>query len=398
MTALPAGRRWRSVILIYAAGVLVAFQIGKVPAALPAMRADLGLSLLAASWVLAVFNVLAAFSGALAGVAGDRLGYRRTILFGLALAGAASLAGAGAATPAWLLAARFVEGVGFILVVAAAPGYIVALTDTTEQRLALGLWATYMPAGTSLMLLLAPLLMAWQGWRGLWLVNAALVAAGFALIGLVAHRGRERPGRAHQPLAAVWRTVTAPGPLALALCFAAYTLQFFAVIGFLPLLLVEQQALAASHAAMLTALVVAANAIGNITGGWLLQRGLPRWQLIVGTSVVMAACVPGIYDPQAANATRYLLALGFSAVGGIIPAVCIAATPVHAPTPQLVGTTNGVVMQGSQVGQLAGPPCLALLVSQFGGWQVAPWLLVLAAAAASATALWIRRLEQARGS
>ena len=52
----PAQKRfatdWAAVLLISGAGVVVAFQIGKAPAALPALRADLRLDLVTAFDVL----------------------------------------------------------------------------------------------------------------------------------------------------------------------------------------------------------------------------------------------------------------------------------------------------------------------------------------------------------
>jgi hypothetical protein len=43
---------WPTVLLIVGAGVVSAFQVGKAPAALAAIQADLGLDLVTASWLL----------------------------------------------------------------------------------------------------------------------------------------------------------------------------------------------------------------------------------------------------------------------------------------------------------------------------------------------------------
>ncbi len=397
MAEVESETPWWLVALICAAGVLVAFQVGKAPAALPALRAELGLSLVTAGWIISIFNLIAALCGALAGIAGDRLGYRRMILLGLLLVSSASLAGAAAEGPALILGTRLLEGVGFILVVAAAPGLIVRLSAPAHRRIALGIWSGYMPTGIALILLLSPTIMAWAGWRGLWIANGVLVAAGCAVFLLATRRLPAGTATAErQPLSGLWRTLSAPGPLALGLCFAAYTFQYISLIGFLPLLLVEQEGLSQAAAVSLTALVVLTNVAGAMGAGWLLERGWRRAWLVVGTSLVMAACAPGIFDADLGNWTRYLLAIAFSAIGGLIPGSLIAGTPLHAPSPGLVGTTNGIVMQGSQFGQMTGPPLLAVLVSQFGGWHVAPGFLVAGAAATLLLGLWIGRLERAR--
>ena len=87
------------------------------------------------------------------------------------------------------------------------------------------------------------------------------------------------------------------GPVLLALIFTTYTLQWLAVMGFLPTLLVEEYGLTPGRASVLTAVMVAMNVPGNLLGGWLLHRGFRRWRLIAFASVVMGFCSLGIYSP-----------------------------------------------------------------------------------------------------
>ena len=103
-----------------------------------------------------------------------------------------------------------------------------------------------------------------------------------------------------------------------------------------------------------------------------------------------------LYQAGAPAQARLLAAVVISLVGGIIPAVCIAGSAVHAPTPALVGTTNGLIMQASQLGQTVGPVATAALVTAVGGWHVAPVLLVFSAGAGVVLAQAVRRAERAR--
>ena len=67
---------------------------------------------------------------------------------------------------------------------------------------------------------------------------------------------------------------------------------------------------------------------------------------------------------------------------------------VHAPRPQLVATTNGLIMQGSNLGQSIGPPAIAALAAAVGDWHLSPVVLVASAALGVALALALRVLEQ----
>src|SRR6185312_5113119 len=183
--SLEPPTRWLVVWALILAGVVAAFQIGKVPVALPVLRAELGLGLVGAGWVVSMFNVLGALVGALVGAAGDQIGHRRAVLAGLMLSGAASAIGAAAPDAAVLLATRFLEGLGFMATVTAAPALIARMARRADQRLAFGFWSGYMPAGSALMMLASPPLLAASGWRGLWLVNAALMLAAALLTAVV---------------------------------------------------------------------------------------------------------------------------------------------------------------------------------------------------------------------
>jgi hypothetical protein len=81
------------------------------------------------------------------------------------------------------------------------------------------------------------------------------------------------------------------------------------------------------------------------------------------------------------------MAFIFSAIASAIPGALFAAVPVHARRPALVGATTGVLMQGSNVGSLLGPPIVAALVST-GGWSWALYYTTPALACAALSA-WI---------
>ena len=400
LPAAQARTDWPVVMLLVGAGVVAAFQIGKAPSALPALRDDLGLGLVGAGWVISIFNLLGVVLGTTVGAFADRTGHRRAALAGLALIAVSSLVGSLAQGPAPLLASRFCEGLGFLVVVVSMPTLIVRAARPADLSLAFSLWSSYMPAGTAAMLALSPLVMAPFGWRGLWLANAVLVAL-FALALAVATRGLlTGPASSAAPRASVVqdisRTVTMPGPPLLALIFGTYTLQFLSVLGFLPTILVEGEGMPQAWAAGLTALAIAANVPGNLLGGFLLHRGARHWALIAGASVAMALCALGIYQTGLPLWLRYGLCVLLSFIGGLIPASVFGAAPMLAPSPRLVATTNGLVMQGSNLGQVVGPPAVAALAAASGGWHWSPAVLVASAGLGAGLALILRTLEHHR--
>ena len=128
-------------------------------------------------------------------------------------------------------------------------------------------------------------------------------------------------------------------------------------------------------------------------GGWLLARGVPRGALIVAGAAIAALCEIGMFAETLPAALRYALVLAFSFSAGVIPASVFSGLPVHARTPQHIGTGNGIVMQASQVGQFLGPLALAWIATRFGGWDASLWALLAFAAGAVLCGVAIGAIE-----
>lgn len=368
MTPMSMRAGWPLILLIVGAGVVSAFQVGKAPAALGSVRADLALDLVTASWLLSAFAVVGALAGAAIGIAVDHVGARRMVLAGLLLQAVASTAGAIAPSASLLLATRAVEGLGFLTVTVAAPSLVVAVTRSAQLGRAIAVWGTFMPVGITLVLLGAPLL-SLLGWRGYWLGNAAILAC-YALVLSAATRGvARRP--AQSKLVADLREVTmASRPWLLALLMAAFGAGYFALIGFLPTILSERLQVSATMASQLTALVVIANALGNLASGALLTRGWHRGNVLAAGFAAMAVCAAPVLAGSLPPWPSYALCIAFSAISGLVPVALLDAAPRYAPRAGLVGATVGLVMQGNNVGLVLGPAGAGAIASHAGGWPM----------------------------
>lgn len=396
-SSAQAQTRWNVVFLAVAAGVFGAFQNGKIPAALPALRDDLGLTLVQAGLAVALLYGIASAIGLVAGAFADLWGARRFIVAGLLIAACASAAGGFATDPAQLLAARVLEGLGAMAIFVAGPAMILRAVAARDQRIAFGVWSGYMPAGTSFMILATPPIIAAIGWRGLWWVNTALLA-GFALVFLLATRAAADPrvaaaGRIARLKGDLGAVLRAPGPWLLAACFATYTANYLCIASFLPTYLIGTAGLGVFAAGTATAVLVGANVAGNLAGGWLLQRGIGRGVLIAVAAGTMAAMSLVIYATALGAVWKLAAFAAFSAIGGLLPASIFAGIAMHAPSPAQIGTANGLVLQWGNAGQLLAPPLFAVLAS-IAGWDVAAWLTFALGLAGIAFAWAIARHER----
>lgn len=384
---------WLDVAVLAGAGIVAAFQIGKVPPSIPLLRADLGVEGVAAGWVLSIFSAIGAAGGIAFGQLADRVGRRHTALIGLMAIAVAGGFGAFSENVGTLLVTRVIEGFGFMSVAVAVPALIAAATTEADRRIALGIWASYLPVGSAIVLLASPLILGSGGWRLLWTVTALAAALAGVAVALriqpAAAATRERTAFASD----VRAVLAARYPLIAGTAFGAYAASYFILVGFLPTILVAGGR-AIGSAALLTAVVVLANGCGNVCGG-VASRRFSRALIILAGALALGAGAALVYLPGIPIVPQLVAATIASFVGGLIPGAITAAVPQLAPEPRLIATTQGLVVQCAAIGQLAGPVAVAALGAAHGGLAGSAVLLVLAALGA-AMALLLRGEPSAR--
>jgi MFS family permease len=77
----------------------------------------------------------------------------------------------------------------------------------------------------------------------------------------------------------------------------------------------------------------------------------------------------------------------FSMLGGLIPGTLFSLAVRLAPDERTVSTTVGLMQQFSSFGQFAGPPLVAWVAAQSGGWQWS-WVVTASCAAAGLGLAW----------
>lgn len=397
MDSLRPETDWRAVLAAAFCGVAVAMNVGKVPIAMAQLREEFGLSLVAAGWVASMVNALGVTTGLLFGLLGDRVGALRLCFAGLLVSALGCLGALFAGNAAVLLASRFAEGAGMISVAVSAPSLLSAASGPHDRRFALGIWSAYLPAGVGLVMLLAPLVTPWGGWRGLWL----LTLSGIVLAALAIWRARPayRPASpaaaAPNPVGEAKQALGQAVPWLLALAMGCWTIQHYALIIWLPTYLSEQRDLSALAVSLLSCAMVLVNVPGNLLGGRLLQRHVRRGNLIVCANLVTGLSGVGIFLDVLPDLARYGLCLLLSFTGGLVPASVLSASASYARTPKQIGTLQGLFMQFGNLGPFAGPPLIAMLVAASGLWRDALIVTGSAALLGIALGLLIRGREAA---
>lgn len=391
--AVRQDTHWPAVLAAMAAGIVSGAAISKISPALPLLQSEFGLSLIATGWLVSTFNTIALGSAILFGLFCDRAGALRFCLSGLACMMAGGLLGVAAPSAAWIIVSRVIEGTGYVAIMVSAPGLIAAASAPMQRGLAFGLWGTHMPIGGVAVLLASPVLFALSGWRAVWTSFAVLAAL---VMVFLAYQSRHYTGmHAGTPrsIASVRASLAQPVPWLLGVAFGAYTLQFYAIMMWLPTYLLQTRSTDATTSALLTAGFVLINGCGNMMGGWFMHRKVPIGRIIGVSFAITTVVFFGIFSDGLSDAMRFACVLAYGYITGHIPPAVFSGSVRYARSPAEAGSIQGLIVQLSNAGIFAGPPLIAAAVTHGGGWGAALWVILSVAAVGFAAAIAIMRLE-----
>src|SRR6266508_2691543 len=168
----PPDRRWIALVVLCVGVLMIVLDATVVNVALPAIQDDLGFGPASLAWVVNAY--LIAFGGLLllAGRLGDLISRRGVFVTGLTVFTVASLLCGVAPSAQWLIAARFVQGVGGAMTSAVILGMIVTMfPEPREQAKAIGVFSFVASAGASVGLLAGGVLTQSINWHWIFFVN-----------------------------------------------------------------------------------------------------------------------------------------------------------------------------------------------------------------------------------
>jgi len=197
LTSASGSRDRRNITLavVLCAQLMIVLDMTVVNVALPSMATGLHLSPTGLSWVLNAYTLTFGGLLLLGGRAGDILGRRPAFIAGLGIFTLASLAGGLATSPAVLLAARAVQGVGGAIASPAVLAAIVSSFPEGRERIrALSIFTAVSMGGASLGLVLGGMITQWVSWRWVFFVNVPVGVAVVALTPVLLARSPRQRG------------------------------------------------------------------------------------------------------------------------------------------------------------------------------------------------------------
>ena len=173
-------RRWWMLAVVSVTVVLATIDETILNVAIPSLQRDLRASASSLQWILNSY--LLVFGGLLLtmGGVGDRFGRARMLRYGLAVFAISSLGAALAQSPAQLIGARAIMGVGGAMMMPATLAVIVNVFPGKELPKAIAIWAMMAGVGVALGPILGGALLKYFYWGSVFLVNVPIAVLAIA--------------------------------------------------------------------------------------------------------------------------------------------------------------------------------------------------------------------------
>ena len=149
--------------------------------ALPATEHDLGGGLALQQWIVDGYLLAMAAAILPGGSISDLFGRVPVMRFGLLVFGAGSVLAAVASSPAMLITARLIQGLGAAFLVPGSLALINTVFDKARQSAAIGVWTGWTGTAFALGPLLGGLCVDFLGWRWIYVLSAIPMALGYVL-------------------------------------------------------------------------------------------------------------------------------------------------------------------------------------------------------------------------
>ncbi|PSR37021.1 MAG: hypothetical protein C7B44_05855 [Sulfobacillus thermosulfidooxidans] len=372
------------------AGTMTEFSVAPVT---PVFQRHLHISSGSAGLLMSLFALATVIAALPAGRFTHRFGAKATQLLGLAL----SAIGAVVLMTAYhqgnflaVLAARFFSGLGFGLISVGAPAAISQQVPDRYHAAAMGVWATWVPVGSVVMFVVAPLLGHLASVAPLEDVLVACdIVAALALAAVPMRRitwdGTDSGAPTMSP------AIRNP-MLWVALAFTCFTFDFFAFNTWVTTFYTQRFHLTLVHAGLIAAVVSLVNAGFNVVSGMALAHPKTRWYLVF---VVPAWILAGLWVIFAYGSWPVVLTASLltGALGGVIPTLIFAAPGRLAQSPHDVPGAMALVIIGENVGIVMGPPIFGAVIEPLhfasGFWVLGAVSVLMAWALSHA----VRRLK-----
>lgn len=346
---------WPRILLIYAIGVFAAMAVSQVVPVIgliartfhPANQSAVGL-------VISLPSLIVALGALATGWLVDKFSAKPILLIGAAILLVGDIAAAYAPSFNGLLAARIIEGIGYVGVAVAAVTMISRATSGTRRTWSLALWSSFVPMSFIVPFLVTPLIFAAGDWR-LAFTGHAVVLLILAILAFVTLPSGALIGQMGARSANLGQVLRSPWPYLLGISFGAAACVQSGVVASISSYWAAHYRFADPNVNLFNAIAMVANIVGCLLVGRFISAGVPVWIIGIAGTILAAVAGLAIFETPIPFMTAVIASWVFTFGCGLLVGMW-TLLPRVAPSPAATGATSGLVTQFTLLGVLVGSP------------------------------------------
>jgi MFS family permease len=280
-----------------------------------------------------------------------------------------------------------VEGLSFVFMMVVGPAIIALWFSAEERGVPMGVFATWVPVGSMIILNAAPALEAAFGWQAVWwfgclygvfgfMVFWALVRVPKMLASAPANPGRDvaRQGSSDRLMTTVRTALANRNVWLLGLLFFCFTMVFPGFTNNMPTYLHTVRGYSLAQAALIVSLSSLATIVGCPVMGMISDRIGSRKKIYTAALLIVTVLWLLPYHLTGVGIPLFLVVFGL--VSGALPTMIFASLPEVVERPELAGIGMGAVVTLQNLGLLVGPVMFGRIVQVSGNWALAGYAMI----------------------
>jgi len=393
----PYRSPWFALFVLLTASVAAPLNQFKVPPVLPLLMDAFSLSVGRAGLLMSVFALTGLTLAIPVGFIFQKLGYRISGLLAVGSVIVGASMGAVSTGTGMMLISRLIEGLGMSFMTVVAPAVIAIWFAADERGMPMGIWATWVPLGSTVTFVVAPLLVVRWNWQAVWWFGCLFAVVGWLLyyffiktapVQFVGTGSLARPERVMgRDLLPVLRNRDL---WLISFLFCCFNLAFIAFVTWTPTFLNAIRGVSLARASLLMSFLTMFTLVSLPISGWVSDRAGSRKLVCVTPMILLMILWPVTFFVGEGGFLPLVIAMGL--VGGFVPTGVFSAGVEAVGDERLAGMAMAVIQVGQNAGMLMGPLAFGWIVEAAGGWQIAFWMLV-PVCAGGAIAGWMAKIR-----
>ncbi|MEH7237677.1 MFS transporter [Bacillus sp. JJ1562] len=386
---------WGILWVAFIAGVVATFVQFSIPPVLPLIQSTYNVSYTGSASLMSLFALMTLLSAVFGGFIVQRFGVRIIGLLGLGILFGGVVCILFADSFAFILFSRLLQGLGFGLVSVAAPSAIGQFITPKMMSIAMGIWSTWIPLGSFIMFLLAPVIVTSFPIHVYWIsilviLFLSLFLYGKFIPGLRIERmltSKEEVPRL--PKEAIKEELKNRHVWTAATAFAGFTFMLFSFNTWISTYLVETSSMSLIDAAIIPSIIAIIMVASNLYAGFLLKKFNHHLILFFLPPLLMALLWPMFL----LNSIEwyYINAVILGLVGGFLPTIVFASAPLLATRKETIGIAMSIVIIGENTGILIGPEIFGFVREITGQYIIPFWILLVVGIVTAIATIYLHR-------